>query len=84
MLFHIFVTFYDWFVHNTKYGIYFSFIEVFLNFFPMKFPEIFANIRSKVLADKRILSGVVASIVAIVAVGGYFGYQRLAKRWDGP
>jgi len=50
----------------------------------MKFSDFFANLRMKIMSDKRILSGVAATVVAIVSVGGYLGYQELAKRWVVP
>lgn len=46
----------------------------------MKLSELFVNIHIKIMADKRIISGVIATVIAIVSVGGYLGYQELAKR----
>ena len=46
----------------------------------MKFLELMTTLRVKVIADKRIFSGVVAVVIAIVSVGGYLGYQELVKR----
>ncbi len=50
----------------------------------MKLPEIVANLHTKMMADKRILSGIILGIVTIVSVGGYFGYQELVGRWTVP
>jgi len=50
----------------------------------MKLPDFFANLRMKIMTDKRILSGVVATMVAIISIGGYLGYQELTKRWMVP
>ena len=47
----------------------------------MKFPELVVNSWTKIVSDKRILSGVIVGAIAILSAGGYFGYQELAKRW---
>ncbi len=36
------------------------------------------------MADKRILSGIIATFVILFSIGGYFGYQELMKRWAIP
>ena len=62
----------------------YCFFGIFSSFSPMKLLESFATLRTRIMADKRILSGVVATTVAILSVGGYFGYQEFAKRWAVP
>lgn len=42
------------------------------------------TIRTNIVADKRILSAVIATGVIILSVLGYLGYQELAKRWMVP
>lgn len=46
----------------------------------MKVSEMITNFRTKIVADKRILSGIMITGVAIISVLGYFGYQEFVKR----
>ncbi len=50
----------------------------------MKFLELMTTLRTRVVSDKRVLSGILATFVAILSIGGYLGYQELAKRWAVP
>lgn len=50
----------------------------------MKVSEFFSALYAKITADKRIFAGVLAAILILLLVGGYFGYQELAKRWAVP
>lgn len=50
----------------------------------MKASEFASVLYAKITADKRLLAGVLAAILIILSVGGYFGYQELAKRWAVP
>lgn len=50
----------------------------------MQLPEFLHIFQAKLIADKRILSGVIATVMILLSVGGYFGYQELAKRWAIP
>lgn len=46
----------------------------------MKVPEFIATLHTKIVADKRILSAIIAVSIAIVSVLGYIGYQEFTKR----
>lgn len=50
----------------------------------MKFAEIIESTRAKIMADKRILAASLVAVIALVSVGGYFGYQEMVKRWSIP
>ena len=50
----------------------------------MKFLELMTTLRTRVVSNKRVLSGILATFVVILSIGGYLGYQELAKRWAVP
>jgi hypothetical protein len=60
------------------------FFEVFFHLFLMKISELFSNLGLKIQSDKRILSGIIVTTVAILSVGGYLGHQEFSKRWSIP
>lgn len=50
----------------------------------MKPLEFLSLSHMKLIADKRVLSGIIAMAIAIVSAVGYFGYREFVKRWTVP